>query len=26
LRAGTPAFSTEKSQYGQIAEQNGTWR
>ena len=26
LRAGTPAFSTEKSQYGQTAEQNGTWR
>ena len=26
LRAETPAFSTEKSQYGQIAEQNGTWR
>ncbi len=24
FRAWTPAFSTEKSQYGQIAEQNGT--
>ena len=26
LPGGTPAFRTEKSQYGQIAEQNGTWR